>query len=61
MPTEIEYRERINPPYQSYRKVEVYGKDCERRLERVSKEVDAFEKALTSVVNQIKEGKFFKG
>jgi len=61
MPTDIEYREKISPPYQSYRNVEVYGSDKTKRLAELPKEVGAFEKALTSVAKQIKAGNFVRG
>ena len=60
MPTDIEYREKLNPPYQSYRKVEVYGNDKVKRLAELPKDVGAFEKALTSVAEQIKAGNFVR-
>ena len=58
MPTEIGYREKLSPPYQSVRDVEVYGDDRGRRLEKLPEEMRAFEGALTSVANQIREGNF---
>ena len=55
-PTDIEYREKITPPYQSSRRVEVYGSDKEIRLRELPKDMAAFEKALTSVVRDKKSG-----
>jgi hypothetical protein len=60
MPTDIEYSEALTPPYQSYRNVEVYGDDKQRRLAELPREVDIFEQALTSVANQIREGNFVR-
>jgi len=58
MPTEIQYRERIAPPYASERRVEVYGNDREERLEQLPREVGAFENALSSVVADVRSGFF---
>lgn len=58
MPTEIEYKEKLSPPFQSYRNVEVYGNDKSKRLAELPKEVGAFENALSSVAKQIKDGKW---
>jgi hypothetical protein len=60
MPTEIQYRERVDPPYASERKVEVYGEDREERLRQLPREVQAFENALSSVVEQIRRGDFVR-
>ena len=59
-PTGIEYRERLSPPPESYRKVDVYGEDRERRLEMLPHEVEAFEKAVTLVSDHIKTGDFIR-
>ena len=59
-PTGIEYRERLSPPPESYRNVEVYGEDRERRLEMLPHEVEAFEKAVTTVSEHIVSGNFIR-
>ena len=61
MPTEIQYRERILPPYASERKVDVYGEDRAERLRELPREIGAFEGALSSVVEQIRRGDFVRG
>ncbi len=58
MPTDIRYSERIVQPFQSDREVRVYGEDRERRLQRLSTEVGAFEKAITNVVTKFRDGTY---
>jgi hypothetical protein len=59
-PTKITYLEKFSRPYNSQRDVEVYGGDKDRRLEQLPREMDAFEKSLTSVVVDVKNGHFEK-
>ena len=58
MPTDIAYIEGLQP-YQSERRVEVYGNDKQQRLAELPRDVQAFEQALTSVMEQINAGQFF--
>jgi len=61
MPTDIRYLERIEQPYQSLREVSVYGDDREDRLRDLPRDMNAFEKAVSSVANDIRQGNFING
>jgi len=58
MPTDIRYSERIVQPFQSDREVRVYGEDRERRLQRLSTEMGAFEEAVSNVATHIRDGTY---
>ena len=58
IPTDIEYKEGLIPPYRSFRNIEVYGEDKNKRLKELPRDIMAFEDALTSMVNQIKNGNY---
>ena len=58
MPTDIRYSERIVQPYQSDREVRVYGEDRVRRLQHLSTEMGAFEKAVSNVARNFRDGTY---